>query len=320
MPPVRDPDDERALDAVGKVLRQALGGSEQQGSVPSFAEVSLAAFTASSSETGDDKPAASGPSVRELVLFRTLLEQNARIGAMERAFASIAGCVSDASAAALDASRGISALRSDFAADARARALESGVGARVADYGASTGGSSDPDGLRALVGRLSAAEARAAGTLSDLAPADVDSDLHSLHDFLPPAPSEVNALIDGLAAHARRSIIAAGELRSAWAASRRGLLGLAAPVDVERRLLVRSGATAAATEAEERAGDISWASAPARGAAESTESGALSGLLTLGEGHVAAEFAAANSALRARVRTLEIELAAKAMASGALSL
>ena len=290
--------------------------------LPTTVPTSISAPPRTSSSSDITAPLPPGHAVRDLALFQTLLEQNARLGSAERAVASLAHSVADAASAAVEAARGVNALRAELAADARARAME-GTSVRVADYGGyglsglRGGSNNDPDGLRAIIGRLSGAEARAASTLSALAPADIDADMSSLHDLLPPSPGEVNALIDALSAHARRSLIAAGELRAAWAASRRGLLAIPTPVDVERRLLVRAGAMNAATEGEEKAGGVAWASATARGASEGDGEGVV-GILTIGEGHVAAEFAAANSALKARVRALEMMIAARdALGGGA---
>lgn len=97
-------------------------------------------------------------------------------------------------------------------------------------------------------------------------------------------------LFDAASRHARKSLLALAELRSAWAASRRSYFAVPARVDTDQRLLARAGLVQEAVDAPE---------------------GAAGAVFTLGEGRVALEFAAANAALRARVRVLEVALAAK---------
>lgn len=127
-----------------------------------------------------------------------------------------------------------------------------------------------------------AARAAAAGTLAALADClDGDGVSMDAASLLPPASRELGDLFENLSLHLRRALRTAAELRSAWEASRRAVLGLqTSPFEVP-------GAS----------GDPDGG--PAAGA-----------VVTLGEGRIAAEMAAANRALRARLRVANQELAA----------
>jgi hypothetical protein len=87
-------------------------------------------------------------------------------------------------------------------------------------------------------------EREAASVLTELAPMDVDGagDVNTVADLLPPSEAEVTGLLASMSSHLRRALLTQAELRTAWAASRRGLFALPAPVGVETRLLVAAEA------------------------------------------------------------------------------
>jgi hypothetical protein len=101
-------------------------------------------------------------------------------------------------------------------------------------------------------------------------------------------------------------------------ASRRAMMALPAPIDVERRLTVRvpdphAASNIASATAEDAATDSAAASSSTAAAADDVVSDDEDGggILTLGDGRVALEFAAANRTLRARVAQLEGLLASR---------
>jgi hypothetical protein len=172
--------------------------------------------------------------------------------------------------------------------------------------------------LRRLVARMGPQERAGALALSEMAPMDADRGLDCLAHLLPPAAEEVLALFAALSAHQRRALAAAGELRAAWAASRRGMLSVPAQVDAERRFRMRVGADgdveAAGFDGEraEEAGAGAGAAFGAPLASRMTDADCLAmsgGVVSLGEGKVALEHALANANLRARVLDLERRLA-----------
>jgi hypothetical protein len=87
-------------------------------------------------------------------------------------------------------------------------------------------------------------EREAASVLTELGPMDVDGagDVNTVADLLPPSEGEVTGLLANMSSHLRRALLTQAELRTAWAASRRGLFTLPAPVGVETRLLVAAEA------------------------------------------------------------------------------
>jgi hypothetical protein len=156
--------------------------------------------------------------------------------------------------------------------------------------------------IRSIISRMPPRDRVGAQILFELAPLDgEDGGLTSLAHLLPPSEDEVTMLFDSLSTHHRRAMIAAGELRSAWTASRRGLFTVPALVDEDSRLLVRASASAS----DEAVG----------GGENIIEDGGNTvnnsgGVITLGEGNLALEYAIANANLRERTAQLEIELAA----------
>jgi len=137
---------------------------------------------------------------------------------------------------------------------------------------AARGGGVPTSGPADLVTRAAAATALAAMAAPDL------SGVLDAATFLPPSGAQVGNMLSDLTLQLRRALRTAAGLRTAWEESRRALLG------------VHTGPTG-----EPGAGG---------------EFPPASGVVTLGEGRVAAEMAAANRALRARMRNMEQELAA----------
>lgn len=177
--------------------------------------------------------------------------------------------------------------------------------------------------LRSIIARMPPRDRVGAQTLFEISPLDgEDGGLTSLAHLLPPSEDQVLSLFNTLSSHHRRAMIAAGELRSAWTASRRGLFTVPAFVDEDARLRARAGALdddgGADGESQERdpqgeGGDyFSTHGGGENGPSSFTSSAdALSGgVITLGEGNVALEYAVANANLRERTAQLEIELAA----------
>jgi hypothetical protein len=189
----------------------------------------------------------------------------------------------------------------------------------------------DPAALRAHVAGLKPQERHAALVLSELAPMDVDRDLSHLADMLPPSAAEVHDLLEATGTHLRRALVGHAELRRAWLASRRGMLHVPPPPDLHREYLlgvpgsaaaggVASSAAGSAPEGA-AAGEAAVAAWAGEGGGETEEGGDGGGddsdtggpTLTLGDGHVALEYAAANASLRARLRQLEVQLAGQAV-------
>lgn len=175
--------------------------------------------------------------------------------------------------------------------------------------------------LRSILAKMTSRDRQGALTLAEMAPLDVDQTLDNLADFLPPSSEEVLGLFDALSAHLRRAVITHGELRSAWVASRRGMLMIPAQVDVERRFRLRDGTSGdipVFPEEEEQeentdTGLVTGAAVgrPYRTTYTDADVNAMSGgVITLGDGKVALEYAAANASLRAHIRELESQLAA----------
>jgi hypothetical protein len=156
--------------------------------------------------------------------------------------------------------------------------------------------------IRSIISRMPPRDRVGAQILFELAPLDgEDGGLTSLSHLLPPSEDEVTMLFDSLSTHHRRAMIAAGELRSAWTASRRGMFTVPALVDEDARLLVRASGSAsdeAVGGGENIIEDVG-----------NTVNNSV-GVITLGEGNLALEYAVANANLRERTAQLEIELAA----------
>ena len=146
---------------------------------------------------------------------------------------------------------------------------------------------------------LTSLEADAVAILTELGPADVDGDQRHLGALLAPSAGEVAALLEDASGRARQTILAVGELRAAWAASRRAMFSIPAPVSAEARLCVPA--------------DTSRLGPPAvaHWAATGGEDVAGAGYVTLGEGRWALECAVANRCLRARLAQAEAQLAAE---------
>ena len=164
-----------------------------------------------------------------------------------------------------------------------------------------------PDGsyssYGAFRGRMSAPELDAVAVLTELGPADVDGDLRQLGALLPPSAEETAALIEAASGHARRTVVAVGELRAAWAASRRAMFSIPAPAaSADARLCVPPAGDAPAV--------AYWASGDG-GGEEAAEAASSSQCVTLGEGRFALECALSNRGLRARLAQAEAALAAE---------
>lgn len=208
--------------------------------------------------------------------------------------------------------------------------------------------------VRTALGMLRAEERSAGVLLTEMAAMDLDLEAGQggtpgLMDLLPPSPEEVAGIFDTLSSSLRAGLVATGELRTAWAASRRALLSIPARVDVERRLVVRAGLDSdalamqwnmgAGAETRLRRPPVlsaeALASAASGGASRNSAEGGeedmseqqdagagvgewvgdedfSEGIITLGEGRVAAEYAVANAALRHHVNKLRMQLAAHA--------
>jgi hypothetical protein len=201
--------------------------------------------------------------------------------------------------------------------------------------------------LRALLVTMGRKEREAVGLLAEFAPMDVDRGLSHLRDFLPPSEPEVLGLLDTLGGSLRKALVANAELRSAWMASRRGMMTLPAPYGVEARLRVfatdpsdgdgsgtgNSSGNGAVSEEWDRVEEAAAAARSPTGslpasaslASEGEGAGAMGqlaaameeelepetggGFITIGDGRVALELQAANLQLRARLRDLELQLA-----------
>jgi len=161
-----------------------------------------------------------------------------------------------------------------------------------------------PDGsyssYGALRGRMSAPELDAVAVLTELGPADVDGDLRQLGALLPPSAEETAAMLEAASGHARRTVVAVGELRAAWAASRRAMFSIPAPA-----------ATADARLCVPPAGDAPAVAYWASGEGGEDEAALSSQYVTLGEGRFALECALSNRGLRARLAQAEAALAAE---------
>lgn len=149
-------------------------------------------------------------------------------------------------------------------------------------------------------------ERTAAMMLTEFAAMDVDGDVTRLEQLLPPSQAEVTHWMDDLSVHLRGSLIATAELKAAWIASRRALMSIPAPVGVEARLVAPAHAAGVAPDATGGAGGDVSAHADEASGDEDTEA-----IITLGEGRLAMELSVANSSLMARVRQLELQLAAR---------
>lgn len=207
-----------------------------------------------------------------------------------------------------------------------------GGGGRIADMDLD-GGEVEVDAawsegdMKAIVQRMSTRDRQSALVLAELAPMDVDRTLDHLGDLLPPSEAEVTDVMDAMTKHMRRAIVTAGELRSAWTASRRALFSVPAQVDVEMRMRLRDDALAGELPVE---GEYAGGDAASSSSSSSSGAGAASGrplphptdpaylsamsngVITLGDGRVVQEYHTANKSLRAHVRKLEIQLASAA--------
>ena len=107
---------------------------------------------------------------------------------------------------------------------------------------------------------LSRGEVDAAAMLSELAPFDTDGGgggergavVSTLGDFLPPSASAVAGLLHRASSSMRRALCELGELRAAWAASRRGMFSVPSGFAAERAAWVGGGAR----DDEDSSGDL----------------------------------------------------------------